>query len=299
MPAMTAHRERSIRASVAARPASPRTGVAGPSGGWLRSRIIRAREVAGRRREPWPASPSSPIPRPTSIRPRPQADGHPRSSPLVGDVRRRSFRAGVDLSTAEFWERMTAPDAPFPKTAASSPGEFKAVYDGVFAEGADAIVSVHVAGSLSGAMKSAEIAQVDAARPRRSTSSTRRARRWPRAILCLPRPRDGQAGGCSAEEIAGVLNRPRRRPPDVRLARDARVPQEGRPDQRRPGGDRDAALGQADHRGRGRRRRDGRQAADAGEVARALHRADHAPGRSSGSRSSTRWRPTSTSSRTR
>jgi fatty acid kinase fatty acid binding subunit len=70
-----------------------------------------------------------------------------------------SFRAGVDLSTSEFWERMTAPNAPFPKTAASSPGEFKAVYDEVFAGGADAIVSIHVSHKLSGAMKSAEVAK--------------------------------------------------------------------------------------------------------------------------------------------
>jgi DegV family protein with EDD domain len=70
-----------------------------------------------------------------------------------------SFRAGEDLSTAEFWERMTAPGAPFPKTAAASPGEFKAVYDRVFADGADAIVSIHVSPLLSGAMKSAEVAK--------------------------------------------------------------------------------------------------------------------------------------------
>jgi DegV family protein with EDD domain len=70
-----------------------------------------------------------------------------------------SFRAGEDLSTAEFWERMTAPGAPFPKTAAASPGEFKAVYDRLFADGADAIVSIHVSPKLSGAMKSAEVAK--------------------------------------------------------------------------------------------------------------------------------------------
>jgi DegV family protein with EDD domain len=70
-----------------------------------------------------------------------------------------SFRAGEDLSTAEFWERMTAPGAPFPKTAAASPGEFKAVYDRVFADGAEAIVSIHVSPLLSGAMKSAEVAK--------------------------------------------------------------------------------------------------------------------------------------------
>jgi DegV family protein with EDD domain len=79
--------------------------------------------------------------------------------PLLVTFGPDSFRSGIDLSTDEFWERMTAPDAPFPKTAASSPGEFKAIYDGVFAEGADAIVSVHVAGTLSGAIKSAEIAR--------------------------------------------------------------------------------------------------------------------------------------------
>jgi len=79
--------------------------------------------------------------------------------PLVVTFGNDTYRAGVDLSTAEFWERMTAADALFPKTAASSPGEFKAIYDGVFAEGADAIVSVHVAGTLSGSIKSAEIAK--------------------------------------------------------------------------------------------------------------------------------------------
>jgi len=79
--------------------------------------------------------------------------------PLVVTFGNDTYRAGVDLTVEEFWQRMTAPDAPFPKTAASSPGDFKAVYESVFAEGADAIVAVHVAASLSGAMKSAEIAK--------------------------------------------------------------------------------------------------------------------------------------------
>ena len=79
--------------------------------------------------------------------------------PLSVTFGEQSFRAGVDLTTEQFWARMTAPDAPFPKTAAASPGEFKAVYDEAFADGADAIVSIHVAGTLSGAIKSAEIAR--------------------------------------------------------------------------------------------------------------------------------------------
>jgi DegV family protein with EDD domain len=78
--------------------------------------------------------------------------------PLLVTFGADTFRAGVDLTTEEFWQRMTAPDAPFPKTAASSPAEFKAVYEAAFADGAEAVISVHVAGSLSGAIKSAEIA---------------------------------------------------------------------------------------------------------------------------------------------
>jgi DegV family protein with EDD domain len=86
------------------------------------------------------------------------ADGI-RIVPLSVSFGDESFRAGVDLSTEAFWARMTAPDAPFPKTAAASPGEFKAVYDEAFADGAEAIVSIHVAGALSGAIKSAEVAR--------------------------------------------------------------------------------------------------------------------------------------------
>lgn len=79
--------------------------------------------------------------------------------PLLVSFGSESFKAGVDLSTAQFWDRMVAPDAPFPKTAASSPGEFKEAYEAAFAAGATAIVSVHVAGSLSGTIKSAQIAR--------------------------------------------------------------------------------------------------------------------------------------------
>jgi DegV family protein with EDD domain len=79
--------------------------------------------------------------------------------PLVVSFGAETFKAGVDISTAEFWARMTAPEAPFPKTAASSPGDFQAAYERLFAEGADAIVSIHVAGTLSGTIKSAEVAK--------------------------------------------------------------------------------------------------------------------------------------------
>jgi DegV family protein with EDD domain len=79
--------------------------------------------------------------------------------PLEVSFGSQKYRAGVDMSTEEFWRRMTAPDAPFPTTAAASPGEVKAIYEGIFAEGADAIISVHVAESLSGAIRAARLAR--------------------------------------------------------------------------------------------------------------------------------------------
>jgi len=79
--------------------------------------------------------------------------------PLIVNFGKDSYRAGVDMSTEEFWQRMTAPDAPFPTTAASSPGDFRDAYEKAFADGAEAIISVHVASTLSGTLKSVEIAR--------------------------------------------------------------------------------------------------------------------------------------------
>jgi DegV family protein with EDD domain len=79
--------------------------------------------------------------------------------PLIVNFGTETFRAGVDLTTERFWQRMLAPDAPFPTTAASSPGEFRQVFEGAFASGADAIVCVSVAGTLSGTLKSVQIAR--------------------------------------------------------------------------------------------------------------------------------------------
>ncbi len=69
-----------------------------------------------------------------------------------------NFQAGVDLSTEDFWQRMTAPDAPFPTTSAPSPGAFQAAFEAAFTAGADAIICVNVTESLSGTIKSARIA---------------------------------------------------------------------------------------------------------------------------------------------
>lgn len=77
--------------------------------------------------------------------------------PLIVNFGKDAFSAGVNLTTDEFWTRMKAPDSPFPTTAACSPGDFQQAYQRAFDAGADGIVSVHVAGTLSGTIKSAEI----------------------------------------------------------------------------------------------------------------------------------------------
>jgi DegV family protein with EDD domain len=79
--------------------------------------------------------------------------------PLAVSFGNQSYRAGVEMTTAEFWARMTAPDAPFPTTAASAPGDFRDAYQAAFDAGAGAVVSIHVAGTLSGTIKAAEVAR--------------------------------------------------------------------------------------------------------------------------------------------
>lgn len=79
--------------------------------------------------------------------------------PLEVSFGSERFRAGVDLPTDEFWRRLTAPGAPFPTTAAASPGDFRATFEACFERGAGAIVCIDIAETLSGTVKSARIAR--------------------------------------------------------------------------------------------------------------------------------------------
>lgn len=123
--------------------------------------------------------------------------------PLLVSFGDQSFKAGVDLTTEEFWTRMTADDAPFPKTAASSPGDFKTAYEAAFAEGAEAIVSIHVAGTLSGTIKSAQVAR-DMLPDREIHVVDSMAASMAEGILCRMAV-EMAAEGRSAEDIATTL----------------------------------------------------------------------------------------------
>jgi DegV family protein with EDD domain len=79
--------------------------------------------------------------------------------PLLVSFGAAEFKAGVDLSAEDFWAKMVAPEAPFPKTAAASPIAFRDAFEAAFAGGADAVVCINVAASLSGTFKSASLAR--------------------------------------------------------------------------------------------------------------------------------------------
>lgn len=122
------------------------------------------------------------------------------------------FRVGVDLSTEQFWERMLAPDAPFPTTAAPSPGTFRETFEACFAEGAEAIVCPTIGTKLSATFQSATLAAQ--ALPDREihvidTGSTSMSTGIP-ALLAAQMAAAGVGGAEIAAEIRGRL-------PDVDL----------------------------------------------------------------------------------
>jgi DegV family protein with EDD domain len=79
--------------------------------------------------------------------------------PLIVSFGDKEFQAGVDMSPEQFWVQLTAPGAPFPKTAAAAPGTFKETFDRLFAEGADEILYVGVGSKLSATLGSAKVAK--------------------------------------------------------------------------------------------------------------------------------------------
>lgn len=68
------------------------------------------------------------------------------------------YRAGVDLTTEQFWERLLAPGAPLPRTAAPSPGAFRDAFEASFADGAEAVVCPVAGHAISATAGSATLA---------------------------------------------------------------------------------------------------------------------------------------------
>ncbi len=122
------------------------------------------------------------------------------------------FRAGADLTTEQFWQKMLAPGTEIPTTSAPSPGDFGAAFEAAFAAGADAIVCPTIGHKLSATFQSAKLAAEQM--PDREihvidTGSTSMSTGIP-ALMAADMARDGGSAADIAAEIV-------RRLPDVDL----------------------------------------------------------------------------------
>jgi DegV family protein with EDD domain len=132
--------------------------------------------------------------------------------PLYVRFGAEEYRAGVDLTTEQFWQKLLAAGAAFPTTAAPSPGDFTNAFNAAFDAGAGAIVCPTIGQKLSATFQSATLAAQ--AMPDREihvidTGSTSMSTGIPALIAA-----DLARAGATAAEIAEEVTR---RLPDVDL----------------------------------------------------------------------------------
>jgi len=84
--------------------------------------------------------------------------------PLYVNLGDESYLDGIELSRAEFYERLPDCDPP-PTTAIPGPHIFIQAYERLAAEGATEILSIHISASLSGTVNSARMAAKEASIP--------------------------------------------------------------------------------------------------------------------------------------
>jgi DegV family protein with EDD domain len=77
--------------------------------------------------------------------------------PLYVNIGTQSYQDGVELSRREFYERLPDCQTP-PTTSAPGPEQFRQVYEGLAADGATEILSIHISISLSTILNSARLA---------------------------------------------------------------------------------------------------------------------------------------------
>jgi DegV family protein with EDD domain len=127
--------------------------------------------------------------------------------PLLVSFGNDTYSAGVDMSRDEFWAKVKVPGSPIATTAACSPGTFQIAYQKAFDDGADSIVSVHVADTLSGTIKAAQVARKSFADRDIQIVDSMSASMGEGMLAELAV--EMAAGGSSAGEIAAALERRR------------------------------------------------------------------------------------------
>lgn len=132
--------------------------------------------------------------------------------PLVVTFGEEEFQSGIDISSEQFWHRLTTPGAPFPRTAAASPGTFQRTFEAAFAAGCETVVYVGVGARLSATLQSGRIAR-DALRNREIHIVDSESASMATGLLAEVGAEMAIAGATGAE-IVGALER---RKGDVRL----------------------------------------------------------------------------------
>jgi DegV family protein with EDD domain len=82
-----------------------------------------------------------------------------RQVPLSVTFGEQTYLSPDDMGPDAFWERLLAPDSPFPHTAAPSIGLFKQAFEQAFADGHEAVVCVCLGEGLSATIKHARMAR--------------------------------------------------------------------------------------------------------------------------------------------
>ncbi len=183
--------------------------------------------------------------------------------PLQVIIGAETYTEGVDV-TADMIAEALAAFVPV-STSRPTPDDFLAVYERLAAEGAEAIVSVHLSAKMSGTLDSAVLASKQAPVP----------------VTCIDSTQVGIATGFAAgraanardagEDAVGVAEAARRAGESSTvpaLRRHARIPQAGRTRRCRRRPDRISARGQADPHDHRRAGRAARARTHAGQGAR-------------------------------
>lgn len=124
--------------------------------------------------------------------------------PTYINVGQESFLDGVNLTRAEFYRRLPHYQSP-PTTAAPPVGEFAAAYEKLAADGANAILSIHLASSLSGVLNAARLG-AEAAEGIDVTVFDSQQISMGLGFLALTAARAAQAGAPIEEIVATLQN---------------------------------------------------------------------------------------------
>lgn len=85
-------------------------------------------------------------------------DNQIKQVPLSVSFGEETYLSPDEMTPEVFWERLLAPDSPFPHTAAPSIGLFKRAFEEAFADGHEAVICICLSGDLSATFKHARLA---------------------------------------------------------------------------------------------------------------------------------------------